>query len=209
MRTWKAMVSANVIFGLAGFIVTAFFCSSAQADAYDDAIAASKRRDYETAVQLIQPLADAGDARAQNVLGYFYDHGLGVPVDHERAFNWYMSAAKQGNAGAELNLCASYAKGTGVEQDVKEGMRWCFVAAKKNLAEAHFNLGNTYAVGEYGLAQDDVRSYMHYKLALEHSEEPLLKKFASESIEYLHRNMSQADIAKAEMMAAAWPQELP
>ena len=210
MRIWDAAVCSSAIFGLVGFIVAVLSCiAPAQADEYDDAIAASKRGDYEVAMPVLQSLADAGDARAQGALGYFYGHGLGLPVDHERAFDWYMRAAKQGDAGAELNLCASYANGTGVEQDVKEGMRWCFLAAKQNLAEAHFNLGSSYSIGEYGLVQDNLRAYMHYRLALEHSREPMLKKFAAESVEFMRGKMDQADISKAERMAAAWPQELP
>jgi uncharacterized protein len=191
-------------------MTAAFFCvTAAQADAYEDAIDAGKRGDYETAVQLLQSLADAGDARAQGALGYFYDHGLGVTVDHERAFSWYMSAAKQGNAGAQMNLCVSYAEGTAVPQDVDEGMRWCFLAAKQNLPGAHFNIANAYFAGAYGLRQDNMRAYMHFMLALKHATDPTLTKYAAESLEYLRRNMSAPFVAKAEEMAAAWPQDLP
>lgn len=183
--------------------------SAAFADSYDDAIEAGKQGDYRTAVKLLEPLANAGDAQAQGALGYFYDKGLGVPVDHERAFNWYMSAAKQGDAGAEMNLCVSYAEGIGVPKDVNEGVHWCLLAAKQNLAVAHSNLGYAYAYGALGLPKDYRRAYMHFKLAAEHVEQPDFKKLYSEGVELTRSRMSAEEIEQAERMAAAWPQELP
>jgi TPR repeat protein len=45
----------------------------------EDADAAMRRHDYKTALRLIRPLAEQGDANAQYNLGVFYDNGLGVP----------------------------------------------------------------------------------------------------------------------------------
>ena len=66
----------------------------------DDADAAVKRRDYATAVRLIRPLAEQGDAAAQYTLGVFYDNGLGVPQDHIRSYMWFDLSAAQGRDGA-------------------------------------------------------------------------------------------------------------
>jgi hypothetical protein len=40
------------------------------------------RRDYPTALRLIRPLAEQGDANAQYNLGVFYDNGLGRKCDN-------------------------------------------------------------------------------------------------------------------------------
>jgi len=72
----------------------------AAAGPLDDADAAIKRRDYATAVRLIRPLAEQGDASAQYNLGVFYDNGLGVPQDKVRAYMWLNLSAAQGREGA-------------------------------------------------------------------------------------------------------------
>lgn len=73
---------------------------TAAAGPLDDADAAIKRRDYATAVRLIRPLAEQGDASAQYNLGVFYDNGLGVPQDKVRAYMWLNLSAAQGREGA-------------------------------------------------------------------------------------------------------------
>src|SRR6476661_3471443 len=72
----------------------------AAAGPLDDADAAIKRRDYATAVRLIRPLAEQGDANAQYNLGVLYDNGLGVPQDRVRAYMWLNLAAMQGRESA-------------------------------------------------------------------------------------------------------------
>jgi hypothetical protein len=44
----------------------------------EDAMAAFARGDYTTALRLLRPLADQGDAQAQYNLGVLYDNGQGV-----------------------------------------------------------------------------------------------------------------------------------
>ena len=58
------------------------FAAPAAAGRLEDADAAFKRRDYATAVRLIRPLAEPGDANAQYNLGVLYDNGLGVRSAH-------------------------------------------------------------------------------------------------------------------------------
>ena len=76
------------------------FATPGGAGPLEDADAAIKRRDYTTAVQLIRPLAEQGDANAQYKLGVFYDNGLGVPQDKIRAYMWLNLSASQGREGA-------------------------------------------------------------------------------------------------------------
>ena len=63
-------------------IILAFrFATPVVAGPLEDANAAMKRRDYASALRLIRPLAEQGNANAQYNLGVFYDNGLGVPQD--------------------------------------------------------------------------------------------------------------------------------
>jgi TPR repeat protein len=68
----------------------------------EDADAAIKRRDYASALRIIRPLAEQGDASAQYSLGVFYDNGLSVPQDLVRAYMWLTLSAKQGKDGAAI-----------------------------------------------------------------------------------------------------------
>jgi len=76
------------------------FADIVAAGPLEDADAAVKKRDYATAVRIIRPLAEQGDARAQYTLGVFYDNGLGVPQDRVTSYMWFDLSAAQGKEGA-------------------------------------------------------------------------------------------------------------
>jgi len=61
---------------------------------------AYNRGDYLPAVKLFRPLAQAGNARAQNLLGVMYRKGAGVARSPARAFMWFSIA----DAAAKANL---------------------------------------------------------------------------------------------------------
>ncbi len=48
---------------------------------FEDAKAAYDRGDYATALRLLRPLAELGNAAAQHYLGKMYADGMGVPQD--------------------------------------------------------------------------------------------------------------------------------
>jgi uncharacterized protein len=86
--------------GLASIILLFGFAHTVAAGPLEDADAAVKKRDYATAVRIIRPLAEQGDARAQYTLGLFYDNGLGVPQDRVTSYMWFDLSAAQGKEGA-------------------------------------------------------------------------------------------------------------
>ncbi len=51
------------------------------------------KQDYAAAMKLYLTLPD--DSSAQYKIGYFYEHGYGVPVDRQRAMEWYHKAAHE------------------------------------------------------------------------------------------------------------------
>ena len=85
---------------VAAIILVFGFATPVVAGPLEDADAAIKRRDYASALRLIRPLAEQGDANAQYNLGVFYDNGLGVPQDKVRAYMWFNLSAAQGREGA-------------------------------------------------------------------------------------------------------------
>lgn len=80
--------------------------------------AAYKSGYYQRAIKLWLPLAEAGDARAQEFIGILYEEGHGVPKDAVKAIEWYERAASSGDMAAQYNLGRIYFKGELVEQDV-------------------------------------------------------------------------------------------
>ena len=85
---------------IAAIILALSFAEPVAAGTLEDADAALKRRDYQTAVRLIRPLAEQGNANAQYTLGVLYDNGLGVPQDRVMAYMWLNLAAMQGRESA-------------------------------------------------------------------------------------------------------------
>lgn len=89
------------------------------------------RGDYQAAAARLTPLAFAGDARAQGLLGYMYEKGRGVPQDFLAAAAWYNCAAEQGEASAQYLLGLLYDKGHGVPKDVVLSQKWLILAAAR------------------------------------------------------------------------------
>src|ERR1700736_2335813 len=76
----------------------------ALAGPWEDGMAAYSRGDYVPAIRLFRPLAEQGNAKAQNVLGVMYRRGEGVARNSVRAFMWFSRAAARGDARAKAEL---------------------------------------------------------------------------------------------------------
>jgi TPR repeat protein len=63
---------------------------------FEDAIAAYESGDYATALRLLRPFAEQGNAAAQFNLGSMYHEGHGVPQDYISAHMWLNLAAASG-----------------------------------------------------------------------------------------------------------------
>ncbi|MFC5474682.1 tetratricopeptide repeat protein [Paraherbaspirillum soli] len=58
----------------------------------------------EKAFELFNLAASEGDTYALNSIGYFFDHGIGMSKDREKALSWYRKAAKSGDSCAYSNI---------------------------------------------------------------------------------------------------------
>jgi hypothetical protein len=56
---------------------------------------AARRGDVHQAFSSFLAAAQAGSAGAQNIMGYSYEHGIGVAADPAAAFQWYGQAAER------------------------------------------------------------------------------------------------------------------
>lgn len=110
--------------------------------------------DFVTAFAEWRPLAEQGNATAQNNLGFMYQNAKGVSQDDALAMGWYRKAADQGDATAQNNLGFMYQNGKGVPQNDVEAVGWYRKAVDQGNAAAQNNLGWMYHNGK-GLPQDD------------------------------------------------------
>lgn len=146
-----------------GLAVLTFVSPVAQAD-YESGVVAATNHDYAKALTELKPLADQGDALAQNKLGRLYALGEGVTQDYSEALKWFNRAAVQGNADAQFNLGRMYGLGQGAPQDYKEALKWLRLSADQGNARAQNSLGGMYALG-LGVPQDDSESVKWFGLA--------------------------------------------
>jgi len=124
----------------------------------------AQKGDYAGALKAWQPLADSGDAQAQNNLGSMYFNGYGVEQDDAKAVQWWLKAAQQGHADAQDNLGRMYELGRGVKRDRVKARQWYakardgrLSAAQKGDAQAQFALGMRHFVGN-GVNRNHVRA---------------------------------------------------
>lgn len=133
----------------------------ARADTLQDAIAAVQRKDYATALKLIEPLAEAGDPRAQTQLAMLYYHGQGVPESDAQAVVWYDRAARKGYLPAQYQLGNMYAYGHATVPASYDPMhlaaQWYFEAARKGHADAQYALGVLFLTGS-GVVQSNAEA---------------------------------------------------
>jgi TPR repeat protein len=114
---------------LATITVVLSFAATSAAAPIDDAVAAFNRSDFPTALKLLRPLAEQGNARAQVFLGQMYDFGYLVPQAYAETFRWYRKAAEQGDPTGQYLLAFMYKVGRGVPQDYVSAHMWWNLAA--------------------------------------------------------------------------------
>jgi TPR repeat protein len=175
-----------------------FVSAPAAAAPLDDGQSAYARGDYPTALSLLRPLADQGNAQAQFRLGWMYWHGNGVKPDIAGALQWYRKAAEQGDTRAELSLAAIYWWGMGgVAKDYAETFKWYRRAADQGDAVAQLSLGKMYEHGA-GVQQDLVQAYVWISLS------KAVNKYSAQSLDRIAAKMTPEQVDQAKRQAAAW-----
>jgi len=89
----------------------------------EDGKSALEHGDYQTAFQLLQPLAEHGNAEAQYLTGMMYRDGRGIKQDYAAGNKWVRAAADQGNKMAQLSIGSGYAY-DGEKNDYVQAYMW-------------------------------------------------------------------------------------
>lgn len=120
---------------------------------------------FDQAYHQLLPVAEAGDSRAQYVIGTFYYYGKGVAENHHTAATWFKKSAQQDLVDSQAILGHQYIHGDGVEKDLEKGISLLEIAASKGHGHACFLLGNVYGFCVYG-KMDRWKAIEYYKLAI-------------------------------------------
>jgi TPR repeat protein len=126
----------------------------------EDATAAYGRGEYAAALRQLRPLAESGNATAQNNLGVIYFKGEGVAKDLKEAEKWYRMAAEQGHPAAQSGLGLIKL----MSKDYKEAAKWIQLSADQGYPPSQLNLAIMYYQGD-GVPRDPVRAHMWMSLA--------------------------------------------
>jgi TPR repeat protein len=101
----------------------------------------------QTPLDRIAALANAGDPRAELIIGLKYLHGEGIAPDQPRAAQWIARAAQRKEPLAQYWMGMLYERGDGVPADAGEAVRWYEAAAAQGNRKAMHALGVAYAEG--------------------------------------------------------------
>ena len=110
--------------------------------AFRDGLSAFNAGKYAYALTVWGPLAKAGDARAQEGLGYMYYSGRGVERDTHHAAQYFYLAANQGDPTAQLFLALMHFNSDGVPRSAPLAMMWSELAMDGGQDDAYEIRGN-------------------------------------------------------------------
>lgn len=121
--------------------------------------------DFADAVDILEPLADAGDEMALYTIGVLYaTGGKDLPKDPAKALTFYQKAAEKRHAGSMRQLAIAYEKGLGVPTNPAISIQWYDSAANRGDALAQLSVGLMFANGQ-GRTKSATQAYKWLTLA--------------------------------------------
>lgn len=130
----------------------------ASEDEYSKGLDAATSGDFQKALSIWLPLAEAGDPNSQRGLGVMYQRGDGVKKDLAKAIKWYQLSAETGHPEARYTLGYMYAHGDGVKKDINKAVEWYQLSADTGHKQAQYELGMVYYYGE-GVEKDLAKAF--------------------------------------------------
>jgi uncharacterized protein len=122
-------VIATLVIAIVTAVLPAAPAGAAGAEAaFRDGLSAYNAGSYARALAAWEPIARAGDARAQSALGFMYYAGRGVPRDSARAAQLFSLAAEQNEPTAQLFLALMHFRSDGVPASTPLAMMWAELA---------------------------------------------------------------------------------
>jgi TPR repeat protein len=123
------------------------------------------RGDYAKAFEMLDKLAQEGDAQAQQALGVMYENGQGVKKDENLALSLYRQAAAKNNESAQYLLATILERNTGRTSGQNEAIKWYRLAATNGHPSAQYRMGQLELTGISGTAPDPLKASYWFGLA--------------------------------------------
>jgi TPR repeat protein len=162
MSTLRVLVTVALLSACAGLIV-----AEENHDIFNKGWYAYTEGNYEDALKVWLPLAEAGDVYAQYYLGELYRDGMG---DMVTALGWFDKAAAQRFAKAQNALGNAYLYGEGATQDDGVAFEWYQRSAIDADVLGQAMMGWMYENGR-GTTKDIAKSLSWYRLAANQDDE--------------------------------------
>jgi hypothetical protein len=160
-------------------------------------VEAWQRADYEAAVKIWRPLAEAGDADAAFNLGQAYRLGRGVEISLAAAQTWLERAARKDHLDAQTTLGLLLFNGG----NRVSGLRWLRTAAEQGEPRALLIYGTALFNGD-GVVRDPVRAYAFVSRAAAQGLAPAQTTLA-EMDKLIPLDQRQKGVAMAQTLAKA------
>ena len=141
--------------------------------ALPDALIRYTKLDYVKALEMLLPIAQNGDSVAQEILGFMYARGDGIPADETAAYQWFALAADAGRTEAQFQLGRIHRDGAGVPRDGKTALYWFGRAAQRGSVDAMNAAGEIY-LGRYDVGTDYAAALEWFFHAAEHGSAPAM-----------------------------------
>jgi TPR repeat protein len=114
----------------------------------------------------------AGVADALFFLADCYGNGtLGLTIDHDRAFGYYLQATKQGHAASYYRVGVCYEVGAGAKKDAARAMQFFRKSATLGDTAAMYKIGMTLIQGSLGQSKNLREGVNYLKRAADHGDE--------------------------------------
>jgi len=164
----RKLISSSFIWsGLAALLITPMLLrEAANASQLDDAVAAYEAKHYPEAITLLMPLAKAGDAEAQFLMGRMTDKGLGTQLNHRKAADWYKRAAEHGHVRSLIAMGDLLSDDSIIFHDYEAAMEYYRQAADKGSADGAFKVSAMYGSGK-GVPTNETEAFRWAALAAE------------------------------------------
>jgi len=110
--------------------------------------------------------AIVGNAKAQFLMGNFFQYGFGVGQNAEKASDFYLQAATQGNVLAQYNVGREYL----MQGNFKKAFEFHRLAADQGDSDAQNSLGDLYLYG-LGTPMNHEKAIEYFRRALEQGDQ--------------------------------------
>lgn len=184
--------------------VLVLMASSAFAGDFEDAQAAYRNKDFDTAVRLLRPLAEQGQPRAQYGLGLMMLNGQGLKRDVSDALRLITIGAEANIPEAQALLALVNYEGTIVPRNYEVATQWAQKSADQGNPIGQTLLGIAYLNGQ-GLQQDNTQALALLKNSIEKSSNPIAK-YELGKMFLIGRGVERDQIKGEELLRQASPQ---